>query len=201
MTTATARIETKLEELPEGSVRRNVLECARRFKASWLELGRMLCAVRDDALWKDWGYASFEVYCAKELFIRRQTVEKLTRSYGFLSRHEPGLVREPAVHTTPSFEVIEVLSRAEAAGRLPEDGWREIKEQVLERASSPAAVSRQLGERYGKPPPTPAPAEERLHKLAALASRLAAACASEEDVPQAVVERARALAEDIEALL
>ncbi|HUK66116.1 MAG TPA: hypothetical protein VLV17_04760 [Anaeromyxobacteraceae bacterium] len=202
MTTATAKIEAQLEQFPEGSVRRRVLECARRFKASWVDLGRLLCEVRDEALWKGWGYPGFETYCAKELFLRRQTVEKLTRSYGFLSRHEPALVREQPPTSAPSFEVIEVLSRAEASGRLPDEGWREIKDEILEKAPTPAAVNRQLSERYGpRPPPPRAPAEERLRKLAALAARLASACASEEGVPRAVAERAQALVEDIEALL
>ena len=31
----------------------------------------------------------------------------------------------------PPFEVIEVLSRAEAAGRLSADGWRELRDEVL----------------------------------------------------------------------
>jgi len=202
MTTATARIESQLEQLPEGSVRRRVLECARRFKASWVELGRALCEVRDEALWKDWGFASFETYCAKELFLRKPTVEKLTRSYGFLSRHEPGMARGAEPRAAPAFEVIEVLSRAEAAGRLPEDGWRELKDEILEQAPSPAALSRQLSERYGPKAPLPrAPAAERLQKLAGFARKLASACAGEEEVPPAVAERAQALAEDLEALL
>jgi hypothetical protein len=204
MTAAAQKIEEQLEELPEGSTRRRILECARRFKSSWVELGRMLCEVRRDALWRAWGFKSFDAYCAKELFIRKATADKLTASYGFIERHEPSVARsEPAAaRPPPSFEVIDVLSRAEAAGRLPENGWRELRDDVLERPLTPAALSRQLSERFGPPPRSdPPPEGERLARLAAAAKRLAAACASEECVPRAVAERAQALAEDLSELM
>ena len=201
MTVAAQKIESRLEELPEGSKRRRVLECARRFKSSWVELGRMLSEVRREELWREWGYRDFDAYCAKELFIRKATADKLTMSYGFIERHEPALVREGSTKPAPSFEVIEVLSRAEAAGRLPEDGWRELREDILDRPPSPAALNRQLSDRYGPPPrPEPPPEEERLRKLATLAHRLAEGCAAEDGVTEAVVERARALAEDLDEL-
>ena len=198
MTAVAEKIRSRLEDLPESSMRRRVLECARQFKASWVDLGRLLSEVKREALWREWGYASFDSYRAKELFIRKQTAEKLTMSYGFLSRHEPSLVRGEGPRPAPSFEVIEVLSRAEATGRLPEGGWQEIREDVLESPPTPAALNRQLSERYGPAPrPEPPVEEERLRRLAAMAHRLASACAAEDAVPSAVAERARALADDI----
>ena len=201
MTATAQKIDAHIDGLPEGSLRRRSLESARRFKASWVELGRVLCEVKRSDAWREWGFASFEAYCAKELFIRKATADKLCASYGFMERHEPAAVREKAPRPVPSFEVIEVLSRAEAQGRLDEDGWRELREEILERPPTPAALNRQLAEKYG-PAPRPAPAAEgeRLRKLAALAHRLAAACGGEEAVPAAVVERARALAEDLDEL-
>jgi len=203
MTATAEKLKERLEDLPEGSLRRRVLESARSFKSSWVELGRMLCEVKRGGLWREWEFASFDAYCAKELFIRKQTAEKLTASYGFIERHEPALVREAASpRPAPSFEVIEVLSRAEAAGRLPEDGWRELREDILERPTTPAALNRQLSERYGAPPrPEPASEGERLRKLAVLAHRLSSACGSDDAVPAAVAERARALAEDLDELV
>jgi hypothetical protein len=204
VTAAAEKIRSHIADLPQDSMRRRVLECARQFKASWVDLGRMLSEVKREALWREWGYASFETYCAKELFIRRQTAEKLTMSYGFLSRHEPSVVRAEERRAAPSFELIEVLSRAEAAGRLPENGWQELREDILDRPPSPAALNRRLSDRYGpapRPEPGPLrPEEERLHRIAAMARRLAGACAAEEGVPRSVSERARALAEEIALL-
>ena len=110
MSRAEAAIAGKIEELPESSLRRKVLEGARRFKASWVEFGRLLSQVKREGLWGEWGYASFDAYCTKELFIRKQTAEKLTMSFGFLERHEPQLVEEPEpgrheARTAPPFEV------------------------------------------------------------------------------------------------
>ncbi len=204
MTGTAEKLAARAEDLPEGSMRRRVLEGARRFKSAWVEFGRLLSEVKRSGAWREWGHPSFERYCSKELFLRAATADKLTASYGFLERHEPQLARPAAEGRAPPFEVIEVLSRAEAAGRLPEDGWSDLREEVLERPPTPAALNRQLTQRYGAPEPRKGPAdagEDGVKKLAALAHRLAAACAAEERVSRAVVERARALADDLDDLL
>lgn len=202
MSTSTAeKLAARAEDLPEGSVRRRVLEGARRFKAAWVEFARMLAEVRRDELWKDWGYPSFERYCTRELFIRPATAEKLTMSYGFLERHEPELARSKGEPKAPPFEVVEVLSRAESSGRLSQSGWQELRDEVLERPPTPAALNRTLQERFGPPPAPPAPRKaERLARLAALARRLAAACDDEAAIPKSVASRAKDLAGEIEAL-
>lgn len=196
------RLAARIEELPEGSMRRRVLEGARRFKASWVEFARLLSQVRSEELWREWGHRSFESYCAKELFVRPQTAEKLTLSYGFLERHEPQLARARETRVAPPFEVIEVLSRAEAAGRLPPSDYAEMRQEILERSPTPAAVSRRIAERFG-PAPRPAPPDEaeRLERLAAVARHLAEACRAEEAVPRALAERAEALARELGALV
>jgi hypothetical protein len=201
--TATAeKLASRAEDLPEGSVRRCVLEGARRFKAAWVEFGRLLAQVRRESLWKEWGYPSFEKYCTKELFIRPATAEKLTVSFGFLERHEPALARaDRAEAKAPPFEVIEVLSRAEQAGRLSQEGWRELRDEVLQNPPTPAAMNRKISERFGPPPTPPAPRKaERLSRLAALARRLATACEEDTAVPQALAKRAADLARDLEEL-
>jgi hypothetical protein len=201
MTATVEKLAARAEDLPEGSVRRRVLEGARRFKAAWVDFGRLLAQVRREELWKEWGHPSFERYCAKELFIRPATAEKLTVSYGFLERHEPELARARGEAKAPPFEVVEVLSRAEQAGRLSQAGWRELRDEVLEHPPTAAAMSRKLAERFGPAPPPPAPRKaERLEKLAALARRLAAACEGDPAVPGPLARRAADLAGEIEGL-
>jgi len=200
VTRTVEKLAARIEDLPEGSMRRRVLEGARRFKSSWVELGRLLSQVRRESLWREWGFPSFEAYCAKELFIRGHTAEKLTLSYGFLERHEPEMARPREPRPAPAFEVIDVLSRAEALGRLPGEGYREIRDEVLA-GPTPAAVSRRLDERFGPAPRPPRPGRaERLERLAAAARRLAEACQEDGDVPEAVARRAAELAESIAAL-
>ncbi|HEX9052402.1 MAG TPA: hypothetical protein VF841_17880 [Anaeromyxobacter sp.] len=201
MTTTAQKLVARAEDLPEGSVRRRVLEGARRFKAAWVEFGRLLSEVKREGLWREWGYPSFERYCAKELFVRPATAEKLTASYGFLERHEPQLAR-PRAEGAPPFEVVEVLSRAEAAGQLSNAAWRELRDEVLERPPSAAAMTRRLAEKLGPPPPAPAPPRaDRLRALAALARRLAEACRAEGAIPRPVARRVEDLAGEIAALL
>lgn len=201
MTQTAEKLAARAEELPEGSTRRRVLEGARRFKAAWVEFGRLLSEVKREGLWRTWGYPSFERYCTKELFIRPSTAEKLTLSYGFLERHEPDLARSRGEPRAPPFEVIEVLSRAEAAGRLSHAGWRELRDEVLEQPPTPAAMNRRLSERFGAPPPAPTPRKaERLARLAALARRLGEACRAESAIPRALAQRAEDLAGQIAAI-
>jgi hypothetical protein len=202
MTATVEKLAAHAEDLPEGSLRRRVLEGAKRFKAAWVDFGRLLAQVRHQELWKEWGYPSFDRYCTKELFIRPATAEKLTVSYGFLERHEPALAKaQHGEAKAPPFEVIEVLSRAEAAGRLSQEGWRELRDEVLEHPPTPAAMNRKLAERFGPPPPPPTPRKaERLARLAALARRLATACEEDGAVPQALAKRAADLAGEFEEL-
>jgi hypothetical protein len=201
MSSTAERISSRIEELPEGSPRRRILEATRRYKASWVELARLLVQVKRDESWREWGHASFERYCTGELFIRKQTAEKLLASFGFLERHEPALARPRGEPRAPPFEVIEVLSRAEASGRLSESGWQDLREEVLERSPTPAVVNRRLTQKFGPPPATPTPPRaERLERLAAAASRLAEACRAERAVPPAVAERAASVAESLAQL-
>ena len=201
MTSTAERLAARAEDLPEGSVRRRVLEGARRFKAAWVEFGRLLSEVKREALWREWGHPSFERYCAKELFIRPATAEKLTAGFGFLERHEPELARGKGAPEAPPFEVIEVLSRAEASGRLSDARWRELRDEVLDRPPTAAAVNRLLAERLGPAPAPPAPRKaERPERLSTAARRLAAACREDGAVPRALAQRAADLAAELDAL-
>jgi len=200
-TGAVSRLDARIGELPEGSLRRKVLESARRFKASWVDLGRMLAQVRREESWSEWGHSSFEEYCTKELFLRRATAEKLALSYGFLERHEPEMARARDVRSAPPFEVIEVLSRAEAAGRMDGETWGELRGGVLDGEAGRTEVNRAIAERFGPAPrPSPPTPEERLARIAGAASRLADACEGEKEIPPALRRAARDLAAALDRL-
>jgi hypothetical protein len=202
MTKTAEKLAARADDLPEGSLRRRVVDGARRFKSVWVELGRLLTDVKRKEHWREWGYPSFEKYCSKELFLRAGTAEKLTASYGFLERHEPELASHRGETRAPPFEVVEVLSRAEATGRLSDSGWRELRDEVIDRPTTPAAMNRRLTEKFGPAPaPKPPPTAERLERIAALARRLAEVCREDAALPRSVAERASALAGEIEGLL
>ena len=190
-----------LDAIEPGSFRGSVLESARRFKASWVDLAKHLVRVKGEGLHEEWGYATFEAYCARELRIKKATAAKLVMSYGFLQKHEPKVLRdEEAARKAPSFEVIDVLSRAEEQGRLDDAAYREVREKLWERPVEPAEIRRELDKRFPPPEPEEEPVDLTLKRLAAQARKLARDLSACRKVPRDVSERASALADDVEAL-
>lgn len=182
--------------------RGEVRAAARAFKASWTGLARVLTRVRDEALWKGWGFASFEAYCAEEIHIRQSTALKLTRSWTFLQRHERDWESAPPdpARPAPAFEVVEVLAEAEERGTLDAEEYRSIRDSIWDPQRPVAAVRRELLDRFPRPVPEPTPTEQRLKQLARSARRLAEELHACRGVPASVRTQADSLAAHVEAL-
>jgi len=179
-------------------LREAVVQAARRFKSTWVELGRLLVEVRRENLFEHWGYDSFEAYCAKELHIRRQTALKLTRSFSFLDKHEPRrMAADDASIRAPSFEVVEVLAQAEERGQLSSDEYRTIRESIWDPARAPSELKRELSARFPQPAPD---RDHALGRLAQTARRLANELRAVAGIPRAVGEHAASLADELERL-
>ncbi len=186
------------QNVPPGSLRHQVLQASKRFKATWAEMGKLLVRVRDEAAWEGWGYDSFETYCSKELHIRKATVDKLTRSFSFLARHEPNVVEaEDFQERVPAFEVVEVLAEAEQRGQLSEAEYTAVRDSIWDPARPAAELKRELVERFPRPPP---PEDLTLRRFAAAARKLAGELQASGAVPAGVMEKAAALAGELEAL-
>ncbi len=143
------RLESQMESLSPETLRYRVLDSAKNFKTSWIELGQYLYAVYKDKLYRDWNQASFEVYCAKEIGIRQQTAVKLLKSYYFLEKEEPDYLkkqtREEGKPTeSPSFESVNALRLAKQSERISETDYEKIREQVLEKGEEPAEVKKKI---------------------------------------------------------
>jgi hypothetical protein len=193
-------LSQKVAEVAPNSLRQAVLLSAKRFKSTWVELGKLLVQVRDGALFEGWGYPSFETYCAKELHIRKSTADKLTRSFSFLARHEPEEVQqEDVVERAPAFEVVEVLAGAEERGQLSADEYRSVRDSIWNAEEPATELKRELVERYPRPQPENFESMA-LRRLAGLARKLAKELGASGKVPHAVMERAAALASDVEEL-
>lgn len=197
MSNAEAALAQKAREVPAGSFRHSVLQAARRFKAGWVELGKLLVRVRDEGLFQEWGYESFEAYCLKELHLKKPTALKLVKSFSFLSKHEPkAMASEDLPERAPAFEVIEVLAGAEERGQLSAQEYRAVRDSIWNPERPVAELRRELAERFPRPAPENAD-ELELRRLASAARRLAQDLARSRKVPKAVAERAAALAEDV----
>ena len=92
-------ISSKMESIDKESIRYRILNSAKNFKTSWIDLGQSLYSVWKDKLYKEWGYMTFEAYTAKEIGIKKPTAIKLLKSYYFLEREEPAYLRKDSADT------------------------------------------------------------------------------------------------------
>ncbi|MGH7197266.1 MAG: hypothetical protein ACREH5_00780 [Candidatus Omnitrophota bacterium] len=171
-------IEERMGSLDPASFRYKALDCAKQFKSSWMELGRCLYSIYKDKLFKGWGYLTFEAYCSKEIGIRQPTAMKLLKSYYFLEREEPAyLKRQSADGNEPSkipgYEAVNALRLAKTNERIPESDYRELREQVLEKAREDQEVKKKIRYILKANPRKLSPEEEEDEKSAAVARLLA----------------------------
>jgi len=129
-------------------IREKTLEVTRRHRASWIELGQYLYAIYKDKLYRNWDFATFETYCAKELRIKQQTAVKLLKSYHFLEQEKPELVREAASgdapEAAPNYESVNVLRLAAQNKKLSPSEVSDIRRSVFEGEKEPKDVRAQM---------------------------------------------------------
>ena len=153
-TKSLAGIEQRLEEIDEGSIRHRILRSAKSFKVSWIDLGQALYTVWKDKLYREWDYATFEAYTAKELGVKKATALKLLKSYYFLEKEEPVyLQKEQAaaasteasdVASVPSYESVNLLRLAKNKKTLDDDEYRGLKKDVFESGKDAGELRRSL---------------------------------------------------------
>lgn len=119
------RIDKQLEKLDGESIRAKVLLAVRRFRSSWVDLGRLLNEVAYGGDYKEWGYDDFEIYCARELGLKKPTVRKLMVSYNYMREYEPKRLQrfeeadaDNETPTVPDYQTVELLHRARETGEI-----------------------------------------------------------------------------------
>lgn len=140
-------IERIMDELDPSSERFQVLETAKRFKSSWVELGDRLLAVSSRSLYREWGYGSFEDYCTKEIRIKKETAEKLTLAYRFMEKHEPELLaRREEPRPLPDYRSIDLLRQAREEKGFSDEEYADLRKRVVEEERSHPTVLKQFRE-------------------------------------------------------
>ena len=120
-----------------------LLERARRFKRTWIELAEVLVRAREGEGWARWGFRSFDDYCARELHLKRETADKLTGSYAFLRRAAPEVLeRSGREAPIPSYQAVDFWRRAEEESEAPRETVDEIRRQVLDEGTELPKLSR-----------------------------------------------------------
>jgi len=142
-------IEDKMASLEEGSLRYHVLESAKNFKSSWIELGRSLYSVYKDKLYKEWGYGTFDAYTLKEIGIKKPTAMKLLRSYYFLEKEEPAYLKKDYTESVdaaklPSYEAVDLLRKAKDKKSLDEEDYSKLKQDIFEDGKDTQQVRKDL---------------------------------------------------------
>ena len=162
MTHAEVSILGRMADLEEDSPRYRILESALAFKSSWVILGEHLSEVLGKQFYKGWGFASFERYCADELYLSAPTAKKLIRSFSWIGAEAPEYLpprgreelQERSRASTlpdgpmPDLNAISVLADARKAldeARVTEDAYLSLKRAALE-GESAASLKRALTE-------------------------------------------------------
>lgn len=142
-------IQNRMEGVDEGSMRYRILQNAKNFKTSWIDLGQSLYSVWKDKLYKEWGYNTFEAYTAKEIGIKQPTAMKLLKSYYFLEREEPAYLQkerteDTTVATAPSYESVNVLRLAKDKKAIDSVDYAALKKDVFVAGKDAGEVRKSL---------------------------------------------------------
>jgi hypothetical protein len=143
------KLEEQIQNSSDDPLRCAVLEAAKLFKTSWIDLGRSLYMVHKEKKYKEWGYSEFEHYTSKEIGIRKETSMKLLRSYFFLEKEEPDYLREqfrkdqPAGNI-PGYEAVDVLRQAKNKKFLGEKEYQDLKSKIFEKGKDGREVKKDL---------------------------------------------------------
>jgi hypothetical protein len=147
-TSGIRKIEEKLKDMDENSLRAFALERARDFKTSWVSLGQALHTIWRDKLYREWGYQEFQTYTVKEIGIRKETAMKLLNSYSFLEKDEPAYLqkdylKESQPAALPGYEAVNAL-RLVKANKVDGPDYEKFKKDVFEKGREAKEVRKDL---------------------------------------------------------
>jgi len=199
-------MEARLDTLSPGSIRYEILKTAIDFKRSWLDLAKTLSEIEAKKAYKEWGYRTLTAYTQHELFLRKDTVVKLLRSYQYIESHERRYLEddsgEDKVVPLPSFQALDVLAEARENPYLSESDFRDLRNQVFDEDPSPGQIRKLVRERAPDPVKKAAvDPQARLRKCMVLAERLYGLLLEEEEVPADVPEKLESVVGSLKRLL
>jgi hypothetical protein len=197
-------IEERLGALDPASKRYKVLAAIRDFKASWVEVGEHLTEVREREMFREWGFATFEQYCRRELRIKNETANKLTRSFSFLRDHEPGALEASSSRELPPLDVVDLLSQARERAKVTPRDLATIQREVFD--GEKAQTRGQVVQRFreidpdafrGPPRPKSSDPAADVRRALLLAERLAGLLEEIDGVTRDTVRGVRAAVEEL----
>ena len=195
-------IQKIMQQLEPDSERYQVLDTAKRFKSSWVELGDKLLRVNTTARFREWGYASFEDYCSQEIRIKKATAEKLTLAYRYMEHREPELLaRRDELRPLPDYRSVDLLRQASEEKNFSDEEYAELRKSVVEEGRSHPTVLKRFNEVAATRNEEPTDPAIPLKTGLAAARRLDSALQSVADVPEIYREQLQDLIGHLSKLL
>lgn len=177
-------IEEIMRQLDPASERYRILETAKRFKSTWVELGEQLVQINTSGKFRDWGYEQFEDYCSKEVRIKKPTAQKLTLAYHFMEKEEPELLaRRTELKPLPDFRSVDLLRQARDEKGFSEEEYAELRKAVVEEDRSHPTVLKKFKEVSAVRCPEPSDPTKALRSALGAARRLETLIEEVPDVP------------------
>lgn len=143
----TVDIDNLVEDQEPENLRGHVLAAVKRFKGNWLELGRFVSVVEKEAVFRDWGFVTFESYCTRELKLKRPTVVKLLNSFRFLKKEEPGFLSSALAggekSALPDYESVNILRQARSKKAISGEEYSQLRSAVFDDEVPAKEVGRQ----------------------------------------------------------
>ncbi|MCD8349677.1 MAG: hypothetical protein LUC93_03605 [Planctomycetaceae bacterium] len=203
------KIEARLADLQPGTLRHQVLVALKQFRASWVELGRLLNEMVYGGDYKDAGYDDFEVYCARELGLKKPTVQKLLVSYNYMKKYEHERLEaleeggDDAVASVPAFQTVALLDRVRRLDEVEPEEMETVHRRVFEEADgdNEPAIRKELRAMI-RPDAKPAIDVQgrELSKIITVARQLRRLLAGTRTVPDGLRERLEQQLTELEGL-
>ena len=202
MSRSLARLDQLAEELAargDDDQRLELVQRARRFKRSWLEMAEALLVVRRSKAYSRWGYKDLYAYCADELHMRKATVDKLTGSYMTISEHAPKVLERDGIENEiPAIDAVDYFRKAVGDSEATKDVVKELRSAVFDEVRPVAAIRKEFNPLVF---PKPAGYEdlERLEKTGNAARRLLNLLRNDDQLPRGLVKDALSVLEVLDA--
>ena len=202
-----AKIDARLKGLDPDSLRARTLLALRQFRASWVELGGLLNQMALGGDYKDAGFDDFEVYCARELGLKKPTVQKLMVSYNYMKKYESkrlASIEDVDDDVTcnilvPDYQTIELLDRVRRRDRLPEEEMDGLHRKAFDGEVEERTLRRDLQSKL-KPKPQVDPDKAEKAAILGASRKLRREVAKSHFVPEGLRDRLEGPLVELEAL-
>ncbi len=131
-----------------SEIRNKILDDAKDFKTSWVNLGQGLLSVWRDKLYYPWGHEKFEDYIEKEVGLQKSLALKLLKTYHFVEEEEPIYLqddfKEREAIQVPHYEGMNLLRLAKKRKELLNEDYQQIRRDILDKGRDIGAVRKDL---------------------------------------------------------